>query len=53
MQVLEVDGGNPVSGSSWTKSVGILYPGERMDLLVVDHETNNTENKLIISLDRE
>ncbi|TVY39252.1 Laccase [Lachnellula subtilissima] len=34
MTIIEIDGGNEIERSPEVSSVGILYPGERMDLLV-------------------
>jgi hypothetical protein len=33
MQVIKIDGGNDIVPSDSVQSVGILYPGERMDVV--------------------
>lgn len=33
MQVIKIDGGNDIGRSEQVDSVGILYPGERMDII--------------------
>jgi hypothetical protein len=33
LQVIKIDGGNDIRPSQSVDSVGILYPGERMDLI--------------------
>ncbi|KAH8888947.1 hypothetical protein GQ53DRAFT_723716 [Thozetella sp. PMI_491] len=33
-RAVEVDGGCPLRATPWTHSVGVLYPGERMDVVV-------------------
>ncbi|KAH8816011.1 putative laccase [Xylogone sp. PMI_703] len=54
MTVLQVDGGERIIGAEASDSIGILYPGERMDVLVewVDGEQKN-DSFLIITLDPE
>lgn len=34
IKVIQVDGGSTISGAPNALSVGILYPGERMDVIV-------------------
>lgn len=33
MQVIKIDGGNDIVPSDPVNSIGILYPGERMDII--------------------
>ena len=49
MNVVEIDGGNQIESTPFVSSVGILYPGERMDVIVSGHQITN----LTISLDQE
>ena len=54
MKVFEIDGGNEVKTSPESSSVGVLYPGERMDLVVecfADPEV--TGSLLSVTLDAE
>lgn len=57
MGVVAVDGGNEVSSVSEASTVGILYPGQRVDIVVTPgSSTADDDDKtphLIISLDRE
>jgi hypothetical protein len=55
MEVIRVDGGQPVTGISHpVNSVGILYPAERVDFVVSWSESAvNTETEIIIELDKE
>jgi hypothetical protein len=34
MTVIQIDGGNNVEPMSSSSAIGILYPGERMDMIV-------------------
>jgi hypothetical protein len=49
MNVVEIDGGNQIEPTSAANSVGILYPGERMDIIV----SNDEIASLTVSLDQE
>lgn len=52
MSVIQVDGGNKVKKHAEADSVGVLYPGERVDLIVELKES--TENpRLEVTLDQE
>jgi FtsP/CotA-like multicopper oxidase with cupredoxin domain len=52
LTVMEIDGGNAVTPSS-AASIGILYPGQRVDLLVEwTSEVSTLEPTLTISLDK-
>ncbi len=54
MKVIQVDGGNHIERAATTNSVGILYPGERVDVIV--NWTNCADefnSSLIIVMDRE
>ena len=58
MTVIAVDGGNPVAPNSPSAtSIGLLYPGERIDVLVERHpdlkQGSEVGSKLTISLDLE
>lgn len=64
MQLITVDGGNPVGNTPLAAAMGVLYPGERMDLILDRslHENlsdqtygmyPDKETKLTIALDRE
>jgi hypothetical protein len=53
LKPLTVDGGCPITATA-SDSVGILYPGERMDALVMwDGGLDSSEARLHISLDSE
>lgn len=64
MQLITVDGGSPVGNTPLAAAMGVLYPGERMDL-ILDRSLQDTlsdeahgmypdkETKLTIALDRE
>lgn len=49
MQVIKIDAGNEIVPSDWVSSVGILYPGERMDILT----SGDRAASLTIALDPE
>lgn len=54
MRVVAVDGGSQVSSVDETSSVGVLYPGQRVDILVTPIITPDAgAPHLTISLDRE
>jgi hypothetical protein len=55
MKVIQVDGGQPVAGTSHlTNSVGVLYPAERVDFIVSWSESAvETDTEVIIELDNE
>lgn len=55
MKVIAVDGGHPVaSGSPAMGSIGVLYPGERMDVLVDrGGRTTRQSAELVVTLDGE
>lgn len=56
MSVVAVDGGNEVSGGSEASTVGTLYPGQRLDILIKpgsDPADDGDIPHLTISLDRE
>lgn len=50
MTIFQVDGGNDVGISPPISSMGILYPGERIDMIV---ENSSPESSLTIILDDE
>ena len=47
MKVIKIDGGNDIQSSDWVASVGILYPGERMDVVT----SGDPGTSLTITLD--
>ena len=54
MTVIQLDGGRAVDAAPEAEAIGILYPGERMDVIV--ERTGSEEVKdpvLTITLDRE
>lgn len=54
MKVIEVDGGNRIGDSAITDSVGILYPGERVDVVADWTSCPDDFNlSLTVALDRE
>jgi hypothetical protein len=55
MEVLQVDGGQPVTGISHpVNAVGILYPAERVDFVVSWSESAvETDTEIIVELDKE
>lgn len=52
MTPFEMDGGNPIAAND-TISVGILYPGERVDLVIRELQTQTVAPTLEIIMDRE
>lgn len=54
MTVFQLDGGNVIEKSPESSSIGILYPGERMDLIMeCDAITHSTDSEMTITLDSE
>ena len=54
MTLLKVDGGNAVASAPLTQSIGILYPGERIDVVVQRlNREEHMDAELTIRLDRE
>lgn len=54
MTVIQVDGGNPVDATPAAETVGILYPGERMDVIIERLSSGEVKDPILtISLDRE
>jgi hypothetical protein len=53
MKLFRVDGGHPVSAAPVADSLGILYPGERMDVIVEWCDLEGALPLLKIQLDRE
>ena len=49
VQIIKVDGGNDIVSSDWVESVGILYPGERVDIIT----SGDRATSLTITLDPE
>ncbi|KAF4633335.1 hypothetical protein G7Y89_g4775 [Cudoniella acicularis] len=52
LRPLALDGGFPIDGLP-TKSVGIIYPGERLDLLLRTEKSTDLSSSLTINLDQE
>ncbi|RFU25162.1 hypothetical protein B7463_g11178, partial [Scytalidium lignicola] len=54
MMVVQLDGGERITNAQSADSIGVLYPGERMDILVewADSEQDN-DSLLIVTLDPE
>lgn len=54
IKIIQIDGGNHVESDSITDSVGILYPGERVDIVVNwENCPDDFASHLIVALDRE
>ncbi|KAK3059662.1 hypothetical protein LTS18_010326, partial [Coniosporium uncinatum] len=55
LQVITVDGGNHVETASMSRSIGILYPGERVDIIVVPFSDGiaGQEPAMSVTLDTE
>jgi len=55
LQVITVDGGNHVEVASMSRSVGILYPGERVDIIIVPFSDGiaGQEPAMSVTLDTE
>jgi hypothetical protein len=49
MKVVEIDGGNAIFPSPAVDSIGTLYPGERMDIII----SNDQATSLTVALDEE
>ena len=55
IQLIHLDGGHSVQGSQSARSIGILYPGERMQVTLspLDGEDIAQARHLTVSLDEE
>ncbi|KAF8849971.1 hypothetical protein BDZ45DRAFT_771129 [Acephala macrosclerotiorum] len=55
MKIIQVDGGLPVVGNSHpVNSIGVLYPAERVDLVLAwPKEVQDTDTEIMIELDNE
>ena len=54
LALIKVDGGNDVQQSSEAKAIGVLYPGERIDVIIESLETAPHDSKRItVALDQE
>jgi len=54
MTLFKVDGGNAVASAPVTQSIGILYPGERIDVVVQRLDIEEQKGTVLtIRLDRE
>lgn len=54
IHLIQIDGGQDVLPSQATESVGVLYPGERIDLVVAWKDfVQGRSSELVISLDSE
>lgn len=54
MKLIQVDGGNTVVDAPRTESISILYPGERMDVIIERAGgTQDRESTLTVALDQE
>lgn len=56
MSVVAVDGGNEISGGCEASTVGILYPGQRVDILITPGSSTADDQDtphLVVTLDRE
>jgi hypothetical protein len=54
MSVFQLDGGNEINPSKPASSVGVLYPGERMDILIEwNVKPQSSDSYLSITLDSE
>ncbi|OKL62992.1 hypothetical protein UA08_01788 [Talaromyces atroroseus] len=54
LEVFQVDGGLPVATSHTANSIGVLYPGERVDFILSwTDSTSSMELQIEIELDRE
>lgn len=49
MEVIQIDGGNEIATAPATESIGILYPGERIDIITSNHQVTT----LSVTLDPE
>ena len=49
MEVIQIDGGNEIATAPASDSIGILFPGERMDIIASNHQVTT----LSITLDPE
>lgn len=57
LHLIEVDGGNSVANPQIAESLGVLYPGERMDVIVQEQQLQaddiKPETAFIVTLDKE
>jgi hypothetical protein len=49
MKAFQIDGGNPIVPSAAVDSIGVLYPGERVDIVVSGEQIKH----VTIALDKE
>jgi len=49
MNLIQIDGGNRIEPVPSVNSIGVLYPGERMDIVL----SSNSITNLTVSLDSE
>jgi len=54
MTLFKIDGGNAVDTTPSAEAIGVLYPGERMDVIVEPVDSEEAKNSMLtIKLDRE
>lgn len=53
MKVFEIDGGNQIHQSPESSAIGVLYPGERIDLVIECDRDSAVQSHLSVTLDAE
>ena len=53
LELIKVDGGNGVQPTSLARELGVLYPGERVDVVVQRTESTNGAGRITVALDQE
>lgn len=53
MSTIQLDGGGEIQPSPDVDAIGVLYPGERLDIILVSSIDVDEGFKLIVKLDQE
>lgn len=53
MTVIQLDGGGEIQTGPGVDTIGVLYPGERMDVIIALDTTLDASSSLVIILDQE
>ena len=53
LELITVDGGNGVKPTSLARELGVIYPGERIDVVIQRSDPANGAGRITVSLDQE
>jgi FtsP/CotA-like multicopper oxidase with cupredoxin domain len=53
LELIKLDGGNDAQTTAAGTEIGILYPGERMDIIVDNIDDSHTGGRITVALDQE